>query len=153
MAKPFAPAAPAPLFFLLISRPTISKFFPFTTVLSSVTVLAHVLLLPFTSVTVRMTVLAFTLLQLKVVTFKAKLAIPQASEEPLSTCEAVMFALPVMSNCTVMFWQTATGATLSSTVITVEHVVELPFTSVTVKTSVLAPTSAQTKVVWLKLSD
>jgi hypothetical protein len=117
-------------------------------------VLAHVLLLPFTSVTVRMTVLAFTLLQLKVVTFKAKLAIPQASLEiRYRPAKRAMFALPVMSNCTVMFWQTATGATLSSTVIVVLHVVELPFTSVTVKTSVLAPTSAQTNVVWLKLSD
>ncbi len=34
--------------------------------------------------------------------------------------------------------------------IVVEHVVELPFTSVTVKTSVFAPTSEQTKAVWLK---
>ncbi len=39
---------------------------------------------------------------------------------------------------------------MSSTVIVVEHVVELPFTSVTVKTSVFAPTSEQTKAVWLR---
>ena len=42
---------------------------------------------------------------------------------------------------------------MSSTVTVVVQVVELPFTSVTVKTSVLAPTSEQTNAVWLKTSD
>ncbi len=120
------------------------------TLSSIVTLAEHVLELPLTSVTVRITVLPFTFAQLNVVMFRAKFAIPQASFEPLFTCEAVMLALPEGSSCTVMFWQTATGATLSSTVIVVEHVVELPFTSVTVRTSVFAPTSEQTNAVWLR---
>ena len=54
--------------------------------------------LPFTSVTVSVTVFAPTLVQLKVFGVTDKLAIPQASLEPLSTWEAVIFTLPVPSN-------------------------------------------------------
>jgi hypothetical protein len=102
---------------------------------------------------------------------------PQASLLPLSTALAVVLPLPVASSCTVTSWQMATGATLSitvtmdrgagagvavhvwqmatgltlsSTVTTVVQVLTLPFTSVTVSVSVLAPTSEQTNAVWLK---
>ncbi len=109
--------------------------------------------MPFTSVTVKITVVPPRFPQLNVALLRAKDCTPQASVEPLLTCAAVMLALPVPSNCTVRFWQIAAGATLSSTVMVVLHVVELPFTSVTVKTSVFAPTSEQTKAVWLKAND
>ena len=42
---------------------------------------------------------------------------------------------------------------MSSTVIVAEQVVELPLTSVTVSTSVFAPTSAQTNAVWLSVKE
>ncbi len=45
------------------------------------------------------------------------------------------------------FWQFATGFTLSSTVTVLVQVEELPFTSVTVRVTVLAPTFAQVKEV------
>jgi hypothetical protein len=121
------------------------------TLSSTVTVAVQVLLLPLTSVTVKTSVFAPTSEQTKADWLKLKLAIPQASLLPLFTAAAVVLPLPVLSNWTVTFWQMATGATLSSTVIVVVQVLLLPFTSVTVKTSVFAPTSEQTKAVWLKL--
>jgi hypothetical protein len=111
----------------------------------------QVLVLPFTSVTVRMTVFPLTFAQLKVVIFKRqRLQFRKRQIRTVIDLRSCDVALPVLSSCTVMFWQTATGATLSSTVIVVVQVVELPFTSVTVKTSVFAPTSEQTNAVWLK---
>ena len=46
----------------------------------------------------------------------------------------------------VRFWQIAVGAMLSSTVIIAVQVSELPLLSVTVKITVLAPKSLQSKV-------
>src|SRR5438105_6652260 len=66
---------------------------------------------------------------------------------------AFMLALPVASSCTVMFWQTATGLTLSSTVTVAVQVCSLPFTSVTVRVTGLGPTLAQVKVLGVTLIE
>jgi len=81
------------------------------------TALQVVVLLP-TSLTCSVTVLGPTLAQVNAFGVTVKLAIPQLSELPLSTSAPVMDTLPVASNCTVMSWQTATGGTMSSSVIT-----------------------------------
>ena len=59
--------------------------------------------LPLLSVTVNVTVFAPTFAQVKVLGETESDAIPQASLEPLFTCEAVMDAAPLASNCTVIF--------------------------------------------------
>jgi hypothetical protein len=106
---------------------------------STVTTVVHILTLPCISVTVNVSVFAPTSLHTNAVWLNAKLAIPHASEEPLFTAAVVVLPLPVASNCTVTFWQSATGATLSSTVTTAVHVVTFPFTSVTVNVTGFAP--------------
>ena len=58
----------------------------------------------------------------------------------------VMVTLPDASNCTVISWQTAVGEILSSTVTVAVQFDELPDSSVTVKVTVLAPISLQSKV-------
>ena len=64
----------------------------------------QVLTLPLTSVTVRVTVLVtLKLEQLKLLGVTARLAIPQASEEPLSISPAVIEAFPLPSRWTVRF--------------------------------------------------
>ena len=78
---------------------------------------------------------------------------PHASLLPLLTAAAVVLPLPVLSNCTVTFWHTATGATKSCTVTVAEQVAVLLFTSVTVSVTVLLPTLAQVNAVWLKVKD
>ena len=88
----------------------------------------------------------------KAVFDSAKVAIPQASSEPLSTKAAVVLPFPVLSNWTTTFWAIATGTTLSSTVTFALAVDTLPLLSVTVKVTVFVPTSEQTKSVWLKAS-
>ena len=67
-----------------------------------VTLLVQVELLPLLSVTVNVTVFEPTLEQVKLVGLAARLAMPQASLEPLSTSLAVILALPLASNCTVI---------------------------------------------------
>ena len=78
---------------------------------------------------------------------------PQASLLPLLTAAAVVLPLPVLSNCTVTGWHTATGATKSCTVTVAVHWLWLPFTSVTVSVTVLLPTLAQVNAVWLNAKD
>src|SRR6185503_14790264 len=80
-----------------------------------------------------------------------RLAMPQASLLPLFTWAAVIVALPVASRFTVMFWQTAVGATSSFTVTVAVQVELLPFTSVTVSVTVFGPTLAQVKVLGVTL--
>ena len=59
---------------------------------------------------------------------------------------AVIDTFPEASSWTVRSWQSAIGATLSSTVIVAVHVDTFPFTSVTVSvTTLLVVTSAQVK--------
>ena len=95
---------------------------------------------PFTSVTVSVTVLAPTLLQSKVFGLTAKDAIPQLSVEPPSTSAAVILALPEASSCTVIFWHTAVGASVSFTVTLKLQVYVVPALSVASKTLVVVPT-------------
>ena len=114
---------------------------------STVTTAVQVETFPLLSVTVSTTLFAPTLEQSKVFMSILVEAIPQASFEPPSTSAGVMVALPLASNCTVMFWQLAVGATLSSTVTTAVQVETLPLLSVTVSTTLFAPTLEQSKVV------
>src|SRR5690554_2163777 len=113
---------------------------------STVTIAVAVSVLPFTSVTVRFTVLSPTCEQSKSYWFKVIEAIPQESDEPLLISAAVMLALPVVSNWMVMFWVTTTGAVTSSTVTIAVALSVLPFESVMVRVTVLAPTSPQSKL-------
>ena len=113
---------------------------------STVTVAVQVETFPPTSVTVSVTVFPPTLEQVKLFGETASEAMPQASEEPLSISEAVIEPLPVLSSCTVTFWHTATGATVSSIVTFAVQVETLPLLSVTVKVAVLDPAFAQLKV-------
>lgn len=113
----------------------------------TVTVAVQLLTLPFTSVTVKVTVLGPWLLQENEFGFTERLAIPQASLLPPSICEAVIETDPLLGALTVMLWQTAKGATLSTTVTVAEQLLLLPWISVTVNTTVLTfPTLAQPKL-------
>ncbi|MFD2725848.1 hypothetical protein, partial [Hyunsoonleella rubra] len=78
---------------------------------------------------------------------------PQASLDPLSISAVVIEAFPEASSCTVMSWQIAVGATLSSTVTVAVHVEVLLLLSVTVRVTVLVPTSAQVNAVVSRASD
>src|SRR5690606_39124382 len=120
---------------------------------STVTMAVALSVLPFTSVTVSVTVLAPTSPQSKLDLSSVMLAIPQASVEPLSISTAVMLALPVASSWTVMLRVTTTGAVMSSTVTIAVALSVLPFTSVTVSVTVLAPTSPQSKLFWLSVIE
>ena len=122
-----------------------------STLSSTVTVAEQELILPLLSVTVNVTGLAPTLAQAKLVWLSTRLAIPQASLEPLSTAVAEVLPLPLTSNCTVTSWQRATGATLSSTVTVAKQEEELPLLSVTVSSTLTLPTWLQLKSVWLRL--
>src|SRR5688572_31859218 len=113
---------------------------------STVTFALHVEVFPFTSITVRITVFIPRFIQLNVIGDTLMDAIPHASLEPLSICEAVMEAFPKASSCTVMFWQSAAGATLSCTVTVALQMETLPLLSVTVNTTALGPTLAQVNV-------
>ena len=68
---------------------------------STVTTASQVDTLLFTSVTVRTTAFGPTSEQTKSVCDNTTEAIPQASDEPLSTAAAVVEPLPVAPNCTV----------------------------------------------------
>ena len=70
-----------------------------------VTVELQVAALPFTSVTVSITVFGPLSAQVKAVLPAVRVAMPQASVDPLSICEAVMVAWPVPSRGTVISWQ------------------------------------------------
>ena len=65
---------------------------------STVTVAVQVDTFPLLSVTVKVTVLAPTFEQSKAVLSNAKLAIPQASLEPLSISPATILAAPLASS-------------------------------------------------------
>src|SRR5690606_16024054 len=107
---------------------------------STVTMAVQEETLPFTSVTVKITLLSPTLEQSKVSISIEILATPHWSVLPASTSLATMLALPNSSNWMVMFWQTATGASLSTTVMIKLHVLVFPFTSVAVNSMVVVPT-------------
>ncbi len=104
--------------------------------------------MPFTSVTVNVTVLLPVLLQLKLVFDKAMLAIPQLSVDPLLTMLVVSVAFPVASRFSAIGELTTTvGLVLSAIVMVALAVALFPFTSVTVSTTLFAPTLLQLKLV------
>src|SRR5882672_9921528 len=113
------------------------------TLSTTVTMASYVATLSWLSVTVSLTVFGPTLAQVKALLSMARLLIPQASLLPLFTSAAVMLALPVASNCTVMFLHRALGNTLSATVTMASHVATLSWLSVTVSLTVFGPTVAQ----------
>ena len=77
----------------------------------------------------------------------------QLSELPPSTCEALTVTVPVTSNWTVIFWHTAIGFVVSSTVTVAVQLLVLPPTSVTVRVTVFAPISAHVKLLGLTLKE
>src|SRR5438876_2968042 len=113
------------------------------TLSATVTIASHVATLSLLSVTVSLTVFGPTLAQVKVFLSMARLLMPQASLLPLLTSAAVMLALPLASNCTVMFLHSAVGNMLSATVTMASHVATLSLLSVTVSFTVFGPTLAQ----------
>ena len=117
---------------------------------STVTVAVQDELLPFSSNTVSVTVFKPSMVQSNTDGSTAILSIKQLSVELSFMSVAEILTFPEASSGTVISWQLAIGATLSSTVTIAEQVLTLPFTSVTVKITVLAPTIVQSKVVWSK---
>src|SRR4030042_2060194 len=75
------------------------------------------------------------------------LAIPHASLLPLFTLAAAIVMLPVASRYAFISWQIAIGEIVSITVTVAWHWSVLPLLSVTVRVTVLAPTSEQVKSV------
>src|SRR6266540_7500138 len=113
---------------------------------ATVTVAMQVWLLPFTSVTVSVTVFGPTLLQSKLVLSRLRVAIPQSSLLPLSIWAGVMVTLPVASNCTEIFWQTAMGGVVSDTVTICWHEFVQPVSD-TVTVRVKAPLGPELTVI------
>ena len=104
--------------------------------------------MPFASVTVNVTVLLPVLLQLKLVFDKVMLAIPQLSVLPLLTTPVVKVAFPVASKFRAIGELTITvGLVVSAIVMVALAVAMFPFTSVTVRTTLFAPTLLQLKLV------
>ena len=112
---------------------------------ATVTIEEQVETFPFTSVTVNETEFAPTFAQVKDEGETLIEAIPQLSVLPLLIWAAVIPALPTELRFTVISWQTAIGKTSSATVAVAVQVETLPFISVTVIVTVLAPTLAQVK--------
>src|SRR5437773_3202462 len=102
------------------------------TLSTTVTIASFPTRLSFDSVTISLTVFGPTLAQVKVLLSMARLLMPHASGLPLFTSAALMLALPLASNCTVMFLHNAVGNTLSTTVTIASHVATLSLLSVTV---------------------
>ena len=106
----------------------------------------HVLTLPLSSVTVKVTVFAPTSVQSKSVSLSVIVAMPQLSEEPLSTWAAVMEpARGVKLNRQVL--ANRCGVDVVLTVLwkyTSRYLI--PVVSVTVKVTVFAPTLVQSKL-------
>src|SRR5438876_5122465 len=113
------------------------------TLSTTVTMASHVATLSLLSVTVSLTVFVPTLAQVTVFPYTTLFRSPHASWLPLFTSAAVMLALPLASNCTVMFLHSAVGNTLSTTVTIALHVATLSLLSVTVSLTVFGPTLAQ----------
>src|SRR6266581_1371595 len=104
---------------------------------TTVTVAVQVALLVLLSVTVRVTRFVPILLPSKLVLFRLRLAMPEASLLPLLTWAGVMVARPFAFNSTVRSRQTATGETESTTVTVAGALWLLPLLSVTVRVTVL----------------
>ncbi len=113
---------------------------------STVTVALQKLLLPFTSVRVSTTRFSPTSSQPNVVLLSSISSIPHASVDPALISFTVRLPTPVPDSTTVASWQSAVGATLSSTVTSLLQLLLLPLTSVMVRVTVFVPRSAQPKV-------
>ena len=94
-----------------------------------------------------------TLEQSKLVLSIAIEATAQLSVEPASTSAAVMLASPFASRYKVKSCAMAIDDVVSSTVTVAAAVALLPFTSVTVKLTVLEPTSVHEKVLTSILNE
>ena len=104
-------------------------------------------MLPLLSVTVRVTVLSPRSAIVKLALSMDKPLMPHASLLPLLMSLAVVVALPFASNCTVMSCATTAGTNRSCTVTVALLLALLPLVSMTVRLTVLAPTSAHVKLV------
>ena len=124
------------------------------TVSAIVTIAVPVLAFPFTSVTVKVTVLAPMFEQVNELgdTDMIELFIPQASVEPLFTCDGKTIILPVASKWAVIFWVITLGLIVSKTVTIAVPVLTLLFTSLTVKVTVLVPTFKQLKLLGVTIN-
>ena len=89
---------------------------------TTVTIAVQVFVFALRSVTVMVTVLAPALTQVNADWLRVVLLTPQLSVLPLFTAAAVVLPLPKASRFTVTAWQSATGATLSTTEMVKEHV-------------------------------
>ena len=104
------------------------------------------LLLP---VIVKVTVAGPMFEQFSTVGDTLRLAMPPKAVEPPSTSAAVIVTVPFVPRLRVMFWHTALGNWLFSTVTTAVQVEVLPFTSGTVKVTVFWPKLAKVKAFML----
>ena len=108
---------------------------------SIVTIEVPVETFPFTSVTVKVTVLSPTLLQSNVAISMVIVAIPLASNDPLSRSEAVIVKTePNSSNCKVIFCVIIVGGVPSETIIVKLWLVLPPLLSLAFKTTIWVPT-------------
>ncbi len=87
----------------------------------------------------------------KVVWLNDREAMLQLSLLWLFICKGVIVTVPEAGNCIVILWASAKGGILSKTVIITGREVVLPLWSETVNVTVLAPTLAQVKLVWLRV--
>ena len=116
---------------------------------STVTVAEQVVAFPIASVTVKTTELVPRSPQAKVEGDTDKERLPegvQLSVEPLLICPAVIEAVPLALSWTVIFWQLASGGTVSSTVTLDMQVEVFPLPSVTVIATMLLPRLLQLNV-------
>ena len=116
------------------------------TVSLTVTIAVAVLKLPLPSVTVKVTVFAPIFEQVNVLGETDKEAIPHVSVEPLFISAPVMVTVPKLFNWAVIFRAIAIGLIVSLTVTTAVPVLLFPFTSTTVKVTVLVPIFEQLNV-------
>src|SRR5260370_22022520 len=112
----------------------------------TVTVAVAMALLPLLSVTVRVTMLAPSLEQSKLDGLTARLVMAKVSVEALSTCAAVMLAMPVASRFTTMSCVWTVGGVASRTVTVAVALALLPLLSVNVRVRMLAPWVEQSKL-------
>ncbi len=114
---------------------------------STVTVATQVSVCPFPSSTVSVILFVPMSVHVKAVCDAERLTVPQLSDDPLSMSDGRMEAFPVASSCTVMFWHTAFGSILSSTVTVATQVSACPFPSSTVSVTLFVPMSVHVKAV------
>ena len=92
-----------------------------------------------------------TLLQVKLFGLTLILAIPQASFDPASTSPGFILALPLASKLILISCVRTSAGVTSLTVTIAVFEFGLPFTSITVKVTVLGPTLLQVKLFGLTL--